>query len=106
MKHLTVITFGLELLVAIGQYLIWRMTMKTRAMVTETKRRQDFIEVITAQMPFDDDSPSSAEWLAVIDVLPNGAGLLLVELAAGVGAAEVQAKTGARLALAERIGTF
>ncbi len=44
--------------------------------------------------------------LAVIDVLPGGAGLRLVELAAGVGAAEVQAKTGARLQIAEKLGSF
>ena len=44
--------------------------------------------------------------LAVIDVLPGGKGLQLVELAEGVELAEVQAKTGAKLAVAEKLGRF
>ena len=44
--------------------------------------------------------------LAVIDVLPGGAGLRLVELAHGVTAAEVQAKTGVPLQVAEKLGSF
>jgi 3-oxoacid CoA-transferase subunit B len=35
--------------------------------------------------------------LAVIDVLPDGKGLQLVELAPGLTAEEVQARTGAKL---------
>jgi 3-oxoacid CoA-transferase subunit B len=42
--------------------------------------------------------------LAVIDVVPGG--LRLVELATGVGIAEVQAKTGVQLELAEQVGSF
>lgn len=44
--------------------------------------------------------------LAVMDVLPGGKGLLVVELAAGVEFAEVQAKTAAKLTLAEKVGRF
>ena len=44
--------------------------------------------------------------LAVMDVLPEGRGLRVVELARGVTLAEVRAKTGARLEVAERVGEF
>jgi 3-oxoacid CoA-transferase B subunit len=44
--------------------------------------------------------------LAVMDVLPEGRGLRVVELARGVTLAEVRAKTGARLEVAERVGVF
>ena len=44
--------------------------------------------------------------LAVMDVLPEGRGLCVVELARGVTLAEVRAKTGARLEVAERVGEF
>ena len=44
--------------------------------------------------------------LAVMDVLPEGRGLRVVELAKGVTLAEVQAKTGCRLEAAERLGEF
>ena len=41
-----------------------------------------------------------------MDVLPEGRGLRVVELAKGVTFAEVQAKTGARLEAAEKVGEF
>ena len=44
--------------------------------------------------------------LAVIDVLPGSGGLRVVELAEGVEFAEVQARTGARLQLADKVGRF
>ena len=44
--------------------------------------------------------------LAVMDVLPAGRGLRVVELAKGVTLAEVRAKTGARVEAAERVGEF
>jgi 3-oxoacid CoA-transferase B subunit len=44
--------------------------------------------------------------LAVMDVLPEGRGLRVIELARGVTLAEVRAKTGARLEVAERVGEF
>ena len=44
--------------------------------------------------------------LAVIDVLPEGKGLLVVELAKGVTFEEVQAKTGAKLQAAQKMGSF
>ena len=44
--------------------------------------------------------------LAVMDVLPEGRGLRVVELAEGVEFAQVQAKSGARLQLADKVGRF
>jgi len=44
--------------------------------------------------------------LAVIDVLPDGAGLVVRELAEGVSFEDVQAKTGARLQLAPDVVRF
>ncbi len=44
--------------------------------------------------------------LAVIDVLPGGRGLQVVELAGGVSFEEVQKKTAAPLSRAEKVGTF
>ena len=51
-------------------------------------------------------APQIITELAVMDVLPEGRGLRVVELAKGVTFAEVQAKTGARLEAAERVGEF
>jgi 3-oxoacid CoA-transferase len=44
--------------------------------------------------------------LAVIDVLPGGGGLRVAELAEGVEFGEVQARTGAKLQLADSVGRF
>jgi len=44
--------------------------------------------------------------LAVMDVLPGGRGLQVVELAEGVDFATVQAKTGTKLQLADKMGRF
>ena len=44
--------------------------------------------------------------LAVMDVLPNGQGLLLKEVAEGVSVEEVQAKTGVKLVLPDKVETF
>jgi len=44
--------------------------------------------------------------LAVLDVLPEGRGLHLIELAEGVTVAEVREKTAAKLTVAERLGSF
>jgi len=44
--------------------------------------------------------------LAVIDVLKGGGGLRVVELAEGVDFGEVQAKTAAKLTLADKVGRF
>ena len=44
--------------------------------------------------------------LAVMDVLPEGRGLQVVELAEGVSFEEVQKKTAAPLSKAEKVGTF
>ena len=44
--------------------------------------------------------------LAVIDVLPGGAGLLLVEVADGVSVQEVMDKTGVKLLHADKIASF
>ena len=44
--------------------------------------------------------------LAVIDVLPDNAGLIVRELAEGVSFEDVQRKTGARLQLASDVGRF
>ena len=44
--------------------------------------------------------------LAVMDVLPEGRGLQVVELAEGVDFAAVQAKTGTKLLMADKVGRF
>jgi 3-oxoacid CoA-transferase B subunit len=44
--------------------------------------------------------------LAVLDVLPEGRGLRVVELARGVSLAEVREKTGCRLEAADTLGEF
>ena len=44
--------------------------------------------------------------LAVMDVLPEGRGLRVVELAEGVEFAQVQARSGAKLQLADKVGRF
>lgn len=44
--------------------------------------------------------------LAVFDVLPNGAGLLLVEVAEGATVDEVRSKTGCAFKIADNLGKF
>lgn len=44
--------------------------------------------------------------LAVLDVLPGGAGLMLKEVAEGVSVEEVKSKTGVPLKMADKITTF
>jgi 3-oxoacid CoA-transferase len=44
--------------------------------------------------------------LAVLEVLPNGQGLQVSELATGVTLEEVKSKTGCKLLVADKLGTF
>jgi acyl CoA:acetate/3-ketoacid CoA transferase beta subunit len=44
--------------------------------------------------------------LCVLDVLPDGAGLVLIELAPDVTVDEVREKTGAGFAVADELGTI